>query len=587
VSRNLSKISPEDAKLHRDASYLHAKNEARKGNWRPYWEFQWPDVRLDEFQEFGIEGIVSPGVRDVFMKGCTGCGKTASVGMGIVCYYDIWDDARIRLSSSTSDHAARVLFGEVRRWWQRATYSPPGNLQMASIWHSESHRLDIINPEKGESAAGDHGEHVLFSFDEASSISDEMFTISDTQCKKLICMMNPRSMSGRARDSFPRDDPDKTQEIIGTFGRRRCITIPATACTNVKEKLLATPIAPVGGIQIDGKTYKHGDLIPDEDFAKVKVKIPGQIDYGKYMGLLNEMDEWSIGVFVHAKFPKVDAELAVVNPEWLGPHRDEWINYVNGYVEIDGVREEREIGLPLAFGLDAGGSTTGDPSVLTPINEKGVVGEQLEKQLGSPQEICAWVISSIRHTWGIELTDGDHPIAVDMDGLGWGVGQDLVTQGVWVIEIRGNGKTDIDNTLYANKRAELYGEAGNRLNPNAIGNSPFAIPDEDRFLEELVTPEKIHVGHDGRKFHITPKKSKQVRGAKITGVMERLGVKRSPDRADSFVYAYGALQEVMMGGSAAIQMDGNMTDVDTSWLDNIPEWSPNPPTLKVEQDGQE
>ena len=153
--------------------------------------------------------------------------------------------------------------------------------------------------------------------------------------------------------------------------------------------------------------------------------------------------------------------------------------------------------------------------------------------------VVGWVLCQAMHQYGIDLTLGQTPITVDMDGLGKGTGDRLREQGCLVLEFRGNATAEEDPKTHANLRAEGYALFGLRLNPKgAWGEVDFGLPNDIELHQELCCPGKVF-GSDGIRFHITPKKkpNKQYKGDTI---QEMLG--RSPDKGDSAVYCEHAIR---------------------------------------------
>jgi hypothetical protein len=182
-------------------------------------------------------------------------------------------------------------------------------------------------------------------------------------------------------------------------------------------------------------------------------------------------------------------------------------------------------------------------------------------QLGDAEEVADWVIRTARDGYRVDLTTHQHPVGVDMDGIGWGVGGILRRRGVHVLEIRGNETSDVDPRRYANKRAEAYGELAKRLDPEGQWvyklapdaetptalrgrlrfwrQSIFGLPDVEYLKADLRAHEKLYA-RDGFRFAVTPKR--KVAGIKNQPVTVQEKIGRSPDYGDSCVYFYRALQ---------------------------------------------
>lgn len=526
-----------------------AKAQARSGNVRPYVRLQWPTVRLEEWQWDILDHLFDATTWGVWVKGNTGCGKGASAGIGVCAYFDVFDDAKVVITRDTADTAVKIAFGEVEKWWNRMAYKPAGAMLTQGIVENKNHNVSVANPQQPEGFVGSHSQHVLFWFDEATAGNlEDKFKLARTQAKKFLALGNPRTLAGNFRDAFPKSKPDETQTILGRDGRRhRCITVSGWDCTNVKAKCLAQPVSPIGGIEIDGEKFAHGEPIPPERFEKCHEIIPGQTCYDEFQSLLNDPDPFVREVFALARFPKSDPVKQVVRPEWLDPCCERWNRWqaagrraVPKHFTVKPLLSKI---IPVeAFGLDVAASSFGDKTVLVPGGRRGIRSIS-ECQFADTQQTVAWVIETALHVYGVDLKRGEHPVGIDWSGgFGNAVGDPLRRLGVCVIEVYGSKPSEIDPQRYANTRAEMYGEFGARIDPQGqFKELPFFIPDDSELREELVAPQKIFDGKDGQKFFITPK-SRRGRAENFKGqtLKEMLG--RSPDKADAAVYMLYALR---------------------------------------------
>ncbi|MCA9003673.1 MAG: hypothetical protein KDA70_00260 [Planctomycetaceae bacterium] len=535
--------------LQRDDSEIEiAIHQARSGQIRPYVELQWPEAVLDAWQWDILESLFDPTIRRVFVKGNTGCGKGAAAGIACCAYFHIWDDAKIIITRDSVRTAQKIAFGEVDKWWRKMRFKPPGKLLTSGVFDTNQHSISLANPQHIEGFRGAHSPHVLFWFDEATAPNlEDKYKLANTQAKKFLALSNPSTLSGTFRDSFPAVDPDKTQTIIDQYGNTRCITVSGWECTNVKEKCLEQPVAPIGGIKIAENYYPHGSPIAAEDFERVQPRIPGQTCYDEFMALLNDADPLVRNVYALGKFPDQDPDKQVILPDWLIAPVKFWTRWnrlnlrAREYSHNFALKLLEQI-LPVeSFGLDVAASRFGDTSVLAVGGRYGIRAIH-ECQFSDTQQTMSWVLETA-FSYGVDLEQGIVPIAIDWGGgYGNAVGDPLKKRNVNVIEIHGNASSSLDSKKYANKRAELYGEAARRLDPAGdFRMMPFALPDNQRLKAELVAPEKIYAGHDGEKFYITPK-GRRGSDENYNGktLHEILG--RSPDRADALVYCLYALR---------------------------------------------
>ena len=561
--------------------YVDAVHRLREGDWRPYFKFQWPDLVLDWFQEDMVEHVFSPTIHSVWVKGNTGCGKGAGAGLVTAAFLDAYQLGRVIATASSVQQALDSVHKETILWLSRMMRQNPTLKPLAKSISDEDlknkgHEMLVLNPETPQSFAGRHAEHNLFVLDEGTEQDEETFDIVMTQAKKVLCMGNPRTMSGFYRKQFGYTSPDETQTIAGDFGPKRLITVDGKYTMNVRMKCLRKAVGPIGGIVVipddrdeairimdeedagdwkkmakraGGKFYEHNETIPREIHETIKPIIPGQNDYGWFVGQMNHQWEFNRRVFGRAKFPLADPEKQVILPSWLERHKDDWTEKS----KIKGGIPVTALGLDIGFSEDkpflAAGGLLGCRGLFTPHHP-----------IKKTEKLKEWIYKVCYRDFDFDLTDGAVPIGVDTDGPGKGLSDILASEGCWVIAIKSGESTsaNIDTNRYLNLRASMYGELGNRLNPDLItGKDPFPLPPDVMAMDELCWPEKIPVGHDGLKFKLTDKKTLR----KIHG--------RSPDRGDSIVYMYRAIQEATEIGSVVDQLDTTTVNVDFSWRDSM------------------
>ena len=532
------------------ARWIIAKENARNGDPVPYIRLQWPGVILDEWQERELQEFFRPEVRELYIKGNTGSGKGAFIALVVCLFYDLWEDARVVLTRDSKDTAKKILFAEVAKWFRAMAMKPEGKLTAEKIQHPvyEQHVIAVSNPATGEGFSGVHTPHVLFVFDEATApILEKRFELADTQATKFLATANPRTIAGCFRKAFPSGSPNVTQTIVGPFGLRRLVTIGGKDCKNVREKRLKIPVSPPGGIQIIGRWFPAGETIPADYFEQVRPIIPGQTCYDQFVGLCQHPDPNFVNCYAHGMFPDEDPEKQLISLSWLEAPNQFWKRFDRVWQHFRRRNKARSILNSYfrveALGLDVAASTDGDESILTVGGSLGIRG-QWAKRFRDTTELVDWVSEIVSEQFGIDLEKSGLPIAVDMDGVGKGVGDMLRRRGCRVVEIHGGSTSEVNTDLYANKRAESYGELAARLDPSgAWKGQTFALPEDYRLAEELIAHQKIFVSKDAMRFRVTPKEP--VPGVKdVLSVKQQIG--RSPDRSDSAVYFYRAL--VAAGG---------------------------------------
>lgn len=449
-------------------------------------------LRLDDFQYDLIRSVLSGTYQEVAVKGAASAGKGFAISIAVLIWYFIHPDALVVMTSASFDHVRKVIWAEVRKWFEESRVTFPGKMLKEQVDGGPKRYIKLANPDSDEAFAGHHSSAVLFVFDEATAVRDERYNLAKTQAHCIVSAANPRTLSGWFRQLFPKVDPDKTQDVDTAFGKRRLVSVDGAECANVRFD---------------------------------RMIIPGQLDSQRFKGLMAEADQRWVDVFAHGRFPVEDPAKQLIIGSWLERHEEAW-----------------EKGLPVeAFGLDVAASATGDETVLAAGGANGVAALHKTRKADT-MEAVGWVVATVKEVYHIDLSLGQHPLCVDTDGLGKGIGDRLQELGIWVIPHTGNSPSKADPRLYQNLRAESYGELARRLDPRGPwGDTPWALPIDPLLREELVAPEKV-IASDGIRFRITPKEVHSSRKGSVLSLRDKLG--RSPDTSDAVVYLYLAVRNL-------------------------------------------
>ena len=493
------------------------------------------DLRIDDRQYDLIKHALAPKrVKEIGIKGSTSPGKGFATAILINIWYDIYTNDRIIIIGPSQTHARDVMFGEVSKWRRAMKFKRNNEVSQAEgikDLNCEQHKITVSSPEAAESVSGLHGLNTLFVLDESSRIPDEIYVSVQKPARLIIAISNPRILSGWFRSWFPDSDPNKNQIIIDRGIRRSLLTFGGQDCLNVKARRLNEhEYSPPGGIEItDGSGNHHavpeGELIPESLYPYVRALIPAQMDYAKYTSIMQGRDEnvrcWS----GEGKFPPEDVEFQVCPPSWLKEPNREWEHH----------HEEIKV---IAFGLDVAYSLDNDETVLSAGGVRGIRKFHKTRKANT-LETAKWVIERARVDHRINLTDGNCPVAVDCIGVGGPVADVLADMGVLIIRIYAN-KAAEDPKVYMNVRAELYGEFGERLNPENYNEHVFMLPPDTDLERELSAHEKEY-DRDMLRYGVTPKR--RDRGTRTTrkSISERIG--RSPDVSDSAVMCLCAVRQ--------------------------------------------
>lgn len=523
---------------------------ARQGNPFEYVHLQWPELRIredereffdgelriDRFQADIIANAFQPDVTELFIKGCTKPGKGFAVALVANVWFDVFPESRVILSSERIEHAQNVLFAEIASLRRGMQCPGAAKIRVRGLGDSPKHYITIANPQTGEGFSGQHGPRTLFIFDEASAVPEEFYENAKKQARLIIALSNPRTVSGWFRRAFPADSPDETQSILTSFGKRRCVTVGGRDCLNVRHRRLEKPFAPAGGIEILGVQFEQGRRIPESMHPAIRPIIPNQLDYARYRDIVSHPDKHHAAVYGEGRFPTEDEQLQLIPASWIRRHEEAW-QHAHDAIAVN------------AFGLDVAASHFRDETVLAAGGANGLRGLHTYQHADTMQTV-AWVLATVRELYGIDLCEGDAPVAVDMDGLGKGVGDRLAEQGVQILEMRGGKPADFEPTTYANKRAENFGELARRLDPSGPWSAePWPLVPDSMLREELIALERVYAS-DGVRFRITPKDRPPGGTFKGETLREKLG--RSPDRADAVAYLFAAVRSFQEDGPLEI-----------------------------------
>ncbi|WP_417459120.1 hypothetical protein [Kordiimonas sp.] len=543
-----------------EAEVEEARQKCRAGNPFPLIALQWPFLiiddpetakffdgeigskdnpclRLDWWQRLAIQGFFDPTVSEIFFKGATGTGKGFTSSLIACLAFDVHRECKIHVTSVRLDHVRSFLFAEIRKNFDLMKYPAGASVSTTHIQQTNTRYISILQPDKngnGESFSGAHSDFTVFFFDESSGVPSHFYNNCLNNCRKVVCLSNPRTKQGFFYDAYAALEPkhghrNATDVVPGRNGRRLLMTIGGMDCANTKYRRLRSPVGPKGGIEIDGQFFDHGEPLPDEIFKQVSPLIPNQIDLGRYLAISSGdgVDHpLLIPCFADGIFPEEDPEFQAIFSAWVQAHTVA----AGAAIAVD------------SFGLDVARSLNGDSSVLTPGSRFGSP-RQHEFKFSTYPEIANEVLRIAKDDYAIDLKQGVNPVCIDYTGgYGAGVGDWLRRCNVWVIEFCASGRAVSLPHVYINRRAEVYCLLGERLKPGGVfGGKRFAIPDDPELREELTTPLKIP--------------DKQVVRWQLQSKDEiKKIIKRSPDKGDSFTCMFAAVCELAQWNSIFAQM---------------------------------
>ncbi len=426
---------------------------------------------------------IARAVRDeriVAVQSANGIGKTTLAAVLALWWLERFDECIVLLTGSDWNAVENVLCPRIRALASENQLFDDDEILTTQIWLSDRRYLVSRSTNKPEGVQGFHSENLLVICDETSgvepAIMDALKGNATGSNNRLVFFGNPLSAYGAFYDlcrngvrhglpvfsisALEHPNVIHGQEIIKGAVTRESIEEKARDWCRTAEPHDPAAIR----LPWNGSCY-----VPDERFS------------ARVLGCFPEHS-------ADALFPIALLEAAakpLVNKK------------------------------PSAIGVDPARSLNGDETVITLCNSEGIV-EQIGVRGESFDLVTGRIVSYIREH-GITA-----PVAVDCDGLGWGLHDRLLEAGVSVTPIH-NGVAAHDRERFYNLKAELYF----RFKEAVEGG--YKLPASQRFIQQA-SAARTAPNPTGKKRIESKEKYR-----------ERTG--ESPDRLESAIYAYYVVAE--------------------------------------------
>ena len=476
-------------------------------------------------------------------------GKDFVAGFIAVAFFLTRYPCRIVTTSAKDDHL-RVLWGEIGRYIQTCKYSLDmrkggplliNHQNIRKVLNGEvcpiSYIIGMVASEQTEAAMQGHHcnltaaqiaegmdpwvPRTLFIADECSSVPDSYWKLAGTWAKRMLAIGNPwpcENFFKFAVKGRPGTE-DKGGDLLRPRGAgfiRKVIKIRAIDSPNIRYALAqkAKGLEPTG--IIDGKPL-----------------VPGVKDWDEYQKNLLTWDEVQKSVSLDAEFYE-GAEVKLFPGNWL-TYSEERAR------ELQQSRIKR---IPKAMGIDP--AEGGDKSAWCIIDEYGVLDLVSMKTPDTNDVVRQTLALMFKHNLKGEA------VCFDRGGGGKEHADRLRSMGHHVRTVgfgesvapdprRGNFSTKFkvdekeQRYAYVNRRAEMYGELSEVLNPTARQGQSFAIPSWYPAFRAQLGPIPKKYNAEGR-LELPPKNKKDNAGPKVICLIDLIG--HSPDEADALVLAY-------------------------------------------------
>lgn len=450
--------------------------------------------------------------------------------------------------STTEDQLSGVLWGEIGDWLGRATFDgKPFDFGFVRNDLEIRYRDDEGDPEpkyylrgrvarKVESIQGNHlptlydpitGKEigtVLFVVEEGSGIEDDFFPAIETQRHQSLIIGNPLHDGGTYAETCKAGDLKHPQDPTRLI--RKVVWISGEHSPNV---ILGRKWAAAGR-----KTSMPREWV-----------TPGVLTYERFLEREATLKGYEKRTRLYGLFPEEEGQ-KVFPSSWLNLAQQLGVMLRKRAQERIHKGRPRYPGKPFALGVDVsqGG---GDLSAWVVWGRFGVV-EVLAKETPNTTEIAGTTIQLMRK-WRIDPAW----VAFDAGGGGKQIADQLRDRGYENLLDVDFGGSALDKKKYKNKRAELYGELREAMQPGLMAKQMLSegpehwrnrklhcasIPPDDAELRKDLAVLPLLRDSEGRLRMLAKEKPKRRGGAGEKCLRDLLG--RSPDRGDACALAYFA-----------------------------------------------
>jgi len=513
----------------------------------------WPQITLAPYQAEIIESVVKSD--ETWVHSANGMGKSFIAALTVVWWF-CTRCAKVVTSSTTEEQLHHVLWGEIDHLLRTAKDNgDPYDFQLqrsqlrlwlpsqgrdrgpqrkfytlgqvaAQVESFQGHHLPTLDDGTGT---------VLFVFEEASALETEFYEAATSQAHRILAIGNPLRSTGIFYEKCRAGDqrhPDGSGRLY-----RKVIHVSGEQSPNVlfaRSHIAAGRAGPPPVVAPGILTYadfqaRQANLPPDKVRTRLLGLFPDEADERLFPSEWLDIAQ-KLGAELQRLIAIVEAERAAVN------ERDD-----------DGLPRSRSgihyrFDHPYSLGIDVA-SGGGDETVWVVLGRYGV-REIVAKRTPDTSEITGVTLRLTRkyHIW-------PGAVAFDAGGGGQQIADNISDRENWGLRIVAFGEAARKPAMYRNRRAELYGELRNALEPKRRARAMLKLPAEQwppkkRFLsippddaklrEELAVLPKSYDG-DGR-LRLPPKSRSRGGDRREPAVRELLGG-RSPDRADALVLA--------------------------------------------------
>jgi len=386
-----------------------------------------------------------------------GAGKTSWNALMLLWFATTRDaagvDWKIVTTAAVWAQLSRYLWPEVRLWAQRLRFDvlgrPPFSrvellLMALNLHHGSAFGYTSDRPENLEGA---HAEHLLWIFDEAKAIPDQVFDSAEGSLSAgdlpggetlAIATSTPGWRRGRFYQMFQR---------VKGLERWHCLKVTIT-----------------------------------DAIAAQRVSPTWVVESGRLWGV----DSALYRMHVEAEFGSAPTD-GLIPLEWVEAAVARWQQW------HDAVEAGASPGRVTSVGVDVGmGGEDGDPTALAVVRD-GMIVERVDQHSRlSPGTELMDVVTIIQR----QVAHEPAPVFIDCIGIGAGVVQRLRQMGgVEALPFHAGNQTELTDRSgelgFTNWRSAMWWLMREMLDPDT--GMAVALPPEDDLIEELVTPRAMVV----------------------------------------------------------------------------------------------
>ena len=146
------------------------------------------------------------GNQEVAVRSCHGAGKTALAAWAVCWFVTMFPRSRVITTAPTARQVRELLWVEIAKAHRGSSPPMGGRLAMTRLEFARDWFAVGYSTDDADRFQGHHAENILFVFDEASGVPDEIWLGSDgsmtTAGAKRLTIGNPRNLHGRFFDAF-------------------------------------------------------------------------------------------------------------------------------------------------------------------------------------------------------------------------------------------------------------------------------------------------------------------------------------------------------------------------------------------------